>query len=444
MDLRRVPLAALAACALWPASAAASSSQISIFEAAREVSGTNDELRLQTLDEVKALGATHIRVLFYWGKTVVSRDARTKPEDFDGSDPDSAGYDWSTYDAVVREAGERGLQVIPTLTGPVPRWATAGARNHLFKPDRDEFADFAQAAGARYGDDIDTWSVWNEPNLGSFLQPQYVKGKPYSPLLYRALYQAALQGLGASGNGDDDVIAGETAPFGLVGKRVPPIPFAKLFFRGKRLDVDGWATHPYSPFGGPFQTVRRSSGNVTIAVIGRLIKTLDRVSKHPGLGLYITEFGVQSKPDPLGVSLARQNDFRNLSEKVAYDNPRIKAFAQYLMRDDARDHGGGEAFGGFESGLRLASGAEKPAYAGYRLPVVASRRGSGVRLWGLVRPATEATSVEVQQRDGGAWKTIGTADTTASGYWRSTATYRKNRTFRVRWEDFDSPAASIL
>src|SRR5690606_16411204 len=85
------------------------------------------------------------------------------------------------------------------------------------------------------------------------------------------------------------------------------------------------------------------------------------------------------------------------------------------------------AFPGFESGLRLANGRRKPAYAGFRLPLVVQRSGrTGVRFWGKVRPATGPTEVTLQQRDGKrSWRTLKTLQTDAAGYFRSTG---RNRT----------------
>ena len=56
-------------------------------------------------------------------------------------------------------------------------------------------------------------------------------------------------------------------------------------------------------------------------------------------------------------------------------------------------------YGGFESGLRTSAGKAKPSLDGFRLPLVAkARRRPRSSLWGLVRPATGATKVVVQQR----------------------------------------------
>ena len=51
--------------------------------------------------------------------------------------------------------------------------------------------------------------------------------------------------------------------------------------------------------------------------------------------IYLTEFGIQSKPDPIaGVGLRGQAEYLAISERIAYANPRVVAFSQYLMVDD--------------------------------------------------------------------------------------------------------------
>ena len=61
-----------------------------------------------------------------------------------------------------------------------------------------------------------------------------------------------------------------------------------------------------------------------------------RAGRTPSpVNLYLTEFGVQSEPDPIsGVSDSRQSEYRAIGEWIAYRNPRVRAFSQYLMRDD--------------------------------------------------------------------------------------------------------------
>ena len=94
------------------------------------------------------------------------------------------------------------------------------------------------------------------------------------------------------------------------------------------------------------------------------------------------------------MSLQRQSEYRAISERIAYDNPRVVAFSQYLLRDDppkpacpliAR-------YPGFESGLFTYAASPSRRYDGFRLPLAVRRSGSKVSLWGLVRPATGVTT----------------------------------------------------
>ncbi len=440
---RPTPLLAAGAAALAlaaaPAPASASPSQSTIFEAPREMISGTPAQRAATLDEIAAFGVHRMRILLSWTAVVRSGDAKRKPGSLDEANHLSPGYDWNVYDTIIQQARDRGVEVIPTITGPVPRWATGKRKGHVYKPSAAAFGRFVQAAGTRYRDLVGTWTIWNEPNQPQFLLPQYVKGKPASPKVYRSLYLAALKGLKASGNAGDTVLAGETSPRGN-DNIVAPITFLKQFFKGGRIRVDGWAHHPYTTSAGPFY--RPKKVDVTIGVLSRLVKALDRYSKHRKVPIYLTEFGIQSKPDPIyGVSEAKQNEFRALSEKIAFDNRRVKAFSQYLMRDDL-PRSGSDRFGGFESGLRYANGRKKLAYDGFRLPLVADQKGKRkVALWGLVRPAAGATKVILESRDkrGKGWKKIGRVKTSPNGVFRRSARHRSGRVYRVRWGRFSGP-----
>ena len=85
----------------------------------------------------------------------------------------------------------RGWQLLLTVSGPVPRWATNGARDTVTRPSPAEFQKFVHAVAAHYGSKVDTWSIWNEPNQPQFLLPQYSPHK--TPLLAGDLPQALLR-----------------------------------------------------------------------------------------------------------------------------------------------------------------------------------------------------------------------------------------------------------
>ena len=82
---------------------------------------------------------------------------------------------------------------------------------------------------------------------------------------------------------------------------------------------------------------------------------------------------------------------------MAYVNPRVAAFSQYLMSDDP-PRTDGYRYGGFESGLRSADGKPKPAYEGFRLPLAVEVYGGNDVLWGLVRPQRAVTQVTIERK----------------------------------------------
>ena len=191
--------------------------------------------------------------------------------------------------------------------------------------------------------------------------------------------------------------------------------------RGKgcgRLDTTGMAHHAYTTREGPW-FVPSGPNDVTIGVLGRLTKALDRAANAGavprGLPIWLTEFGIQSYPDDIqGVPLARQPEYQAISERIARSNERVASFSQYLLRDDPAT--GPDEFGGFESGLRLADGRAKPSLDGWRLPLSVRREGSKVSIWGRVRPATAPATAELQiQQGSGEWRTLQNVTTDARG-----------------------------
>jgi hypothetical protein len=430
--------------------AAASTSQSMVFEAPRELRSGNDALIGETLGEIQGFGVNWIRYVLYWRDVAPSVDSSTAPS-FDETDP--AGYNWTRPDAAIRAAKARGMKVILTVSAPAPKWASANRRSYTYKPSAARFERFMTAVGRHYAGEISKYSIWNEPNHPNFLTPQYVNGKPYSPRLYRGLFFAADRGLRAAGEGGVPLLAGETAPRG--GSRVVrPLAFLRgalclssSYRRGrgcKAAPVDGWAHHPYTTSGGPWVRPRYQD-DVTIGVLSRLTSALDRAARagvvKRGLGIYLTEFGIQSEPDPYaGVSYTKQAEYRSIAEQIAYRNGRVRTFSQYLMRDDEPRAGpASQRYAGFESGLRRSSGGAKLAYAGFRLPLVADRRSGSthVALWGLVRPAG-STRVTVQLRRKGSktWKRLKSDSTNSRGYWSTTTTaWRSGTWFRVAWTD---------
>jgi hypothetical protein len=444
-----VILSLLAGLAL-PAVGHARTSQFTMFEAPRELLSDDGALRAQTFDEIRGFGVHWLRVVLYWQAVAPQPDSRSVPS-FDERDP-AAYPGFGRYDRLIAEARRRGLHVVLTVSGPVPRWATHDRHDHVTRPSPTRFGRFMTAVGRRYRHEVARWTIWNEPNHPDFQAPQYTGHKnPASPAIYRRLVQAADRALRASGNARDRMWIGETAPRG-TGKAVAPLTFLRgalclssHYHRRAgchRLPGDGWAHHAYTPAAGPFFHPP-SRNDVTIAVLDRLNGALARAGHagavRKGIPIYLTEFGIQSHPDQIaGVSQTRQAEYRSISEQLAYRNGRVRGFSQYLMRDDLPRPGALsvlERYGGFESGLRASGGKAKLSYEAFRLPLVATRGTRRTTLWGLVRPAAGRTRVAIEYREVGStrWRHLKHDRTNRAGYWTTTTRLRRGRAYRVRW-----------
>jgi hypothetical protein len=441
---RLIPILLLALC--WPvASAAASPRQIVTFEAPRELLSAST--RDATLTQITGFGVTHVRQLVYWRDYAPDPDSKTKPA-FDASDPNAYPADkWDNLDGLIAAAKAQKVQVTLTLTGPAPKWATKARKDNLTDPDPKEFGAFATAIGRRYAADVSTWSIWNEPNQPQFLKPQYKRGKSVSGKLYRRLYQAAYAGLRSTpANADDTILIGETSPRGN-SNVVHPLAFMRgmlcldsKYRKSKscgELEADGYAHHAYTTSAGP-RFKPSNSDDVTIGVLSRLTNALDKAGKAGALPkrlpVYLTEFGIQSTPDKIsGVSLAKQAAYMAISEHIAYVNPRVVAFSQYLLSDDP-PRSEGYKYGGFESGLRSADGKTKPAYEGFRLPLAVEVYGASDVLWGLVRPQRAVSKVTIERKPKGhSWRKLKTLDTTATGVYSIKTSHKPGQTYRVKW-----------
>jgi hypothetical protein len=441
----------------------ASHGQITYFEGATQL--LEPATRAGSFRRMQALGVKALRVELYWASVVPSADSATKPA-VDFTSP--AAYDFSRYDAVLGEAQRLHWPVLLTVTGPAPRWATSNHKApYITRPDPVDFREFMEAVARHFGSQVSIYSIWNEANHPAFLMPQWnSNGTPASPRIYRALYQYGYEGLQAAGLAHPRVLFGETAPTGYdtvnikrEGGLHDVAPLA--FLRGalclnshyrrsgscSELQMSGWAHHAYTLPAGPYY-VDPLRDSVQIGTLSRLSSALDKAAAAHAipahLPIYLTEFGVQSVPNQLGVPLAKQAEFDAIAERIAWSNPRVAGFSQYLLKDDGKGgspgalvHGGTV---GFQTGLLTSSGRAKPLYAAWPVPLTVSRHGHGFSLWGLVRPAQGSTRLTVLIRSSHSrrYRVLKTVTTDSHGYWTLTSPV-SGAYWRVRWK---SPAGT--
>ena len=426
---------ALAACGSDDSGPSARS-QLSVFEDHDALVREGEAMRTRTLDELRDLGVDTLRVGIKWNEIAPRRESYTG---------------WDDYDDLLRRADGMGFRVIAYLAPDAPRWATASqarvtAENVNTRPDPEAYGDFAEAVARRYRDQVEWFSVWNEPNHVLFLKPQRE-----APRIYRELVAAAVPRIHEHAP-DAKVLVGETAPVGKPGTTIGPAEFMRRwlcldedFARAlvdrtcasfTRLDVDGFAHHPY----GPTQRVPAKKDIISLLAIRRLGRYLDRAARAGRLPLslpiYNTEFGLQSNPpDPtVSTTLARQAALINEKEELSYRYPRLRSYSQYLMYDDPAREGADERaiWSGFQTGLRFSDGRDKPAFDAFRLPIVVHTRGRRVVVWGRVRPGEGKRTVRLEARRRGDWERVVEVETDDAGYFET----RVRRASRFRYRAF--------
>ena len=412
------------------APASASPTQASMLQDDPQLLYVTSSHRSKRLSEFKSIGVDVVKVRLRW------RDMAPKkrPRGYNGADPN--GYDWRPYDLIVSGAQSRGMGVLFQLGGDAPEWATSG-RSAVRNPNATEFGRWVRAVGAHFPN-VNLYSVWNEPNLVSWLAPQQSGGVPQAPRIYRNLVRAAASGLAASGHGSDQLLIGELMPrsTGDKSKRTSPITFMRELacldshyrpYRGKAasrrgckgfkaLPGTGLAYHPYTLAGGP--GVRTPNPNdATISNLGRVTKALSRLrSKHRiqrSWPVWISEYGFESTPpDRYATPIKKVPAFMNWSEFIAYKNRRVASIAQYPLVDDPGKSAG------FQSGLRFRSGKKKPGiFAAYQRPFYARESGSRVELFGGIRAATGGSvTLQTKSSKGAKWKSLGKASLNSRGY----------------------------
>jgi hypothetical protein len=427
----------------------------------------------QSLDLMQAVGATTIHSLAFWNKLAPRANSTRRPSG-DLSNPASySDAAWAPYDALVREIAARHMQLLLTPTGFAPKWAECrGGRN--CKPNARLYGQFVTALGRRYSGTfkdsagnllprVSRWSLWNEPNQVGWLNPQ-----PQAAKLYRDLVYAGLAALKHTGHGRDQVLLGETAPVGR-GRSTDPTTFLLNLFcvdsHGHRLrgnaskaqgcthfkrfsGITGFAHHPYNTSAtGPALRPPRGKGDITLKTMSRLTNVL-RLGAHAhafrsGLPIYITEYGMQTRPPnrKYGVPVSKQAMWLNQADYLAYKNRAVHSVAQYELFD-------GNDTSIFTTGLIFHDGQPKPSYDAYRLPVWASRKGSRTSLWLWVRPAAgKPQTVLIQHDVGGGFLDVGQTTTDSHGFANVTEAGTSGR-WRIAWGSPDgvehlSRAASV-
>jgi hypothetical protein len=164
----------------------------------------------QTLDRIGDAGFIWLRQMFPW-ETIEVTPGR---------------YDWEPWDTLVQAVASHpnNLKIIAVLD-TAPSWASGnpasrspdGTKTWDAVPPTDpaDLARFASALATRYGDWIDFYQIWDEPNLSS-----HWGGRDVDPAGYAAMLKAAADAIRASdADGEATILLAGLAPTVETGPR---------------------------------------------------------------------------------------------------------------------------------------------------------------------------------------------------------------------------------
>ncbi len=359
---------------------------------------------------LERLGLDVVRVTLHWNRIETERGR----------------FDWRRSDRLLRALDRRELDAVVTIWG-TPDWAGAGPPNAA--PTRgDDVFRFAYAAAARYPF-VRHWTMWNEPNKPTWLNP--VSAQTYVKRILNPGYEGV-----KTANPSARVAGGVTAPRGGRGG-IPPVDFIRAMDRAGA-NLDAYAHHPYPDYPGdtPFRGGCKHCKTISMSTLERLLREVGRA--FPRAKVWLTEYGYQSDPDPVGVSLAMQARFVAEAARRVYKAPKVEMLIHYLYRDEPD-------LARWQSGLETVDGRSKPALLATMFPLTqVKRKGTLTTVWGQVRPGRGAQSYELQIARGGSWSSLGGIATTSSrGYLTRTVRAAKGAKLRL-WYDEGGLASPTL
>ena len=186
-----------------------------------------DELDRQ-LSLMQTAHVTWVRQFFHW----------------DEIEATAGQYDWSATDQIVNAFAARADLRLVAVLNTSPAWARPSspeATNTAPPDDPAAFATFARAFAARYGETIDHYQIWDEPNLAAAWG-----GSPPQPADYAALLSAAYDAI-HSADEEAMVIAAALAPTTERGpENVSDLLYLRdLYALGAKEFTDAIAAKPY-------------------------------------------------------------------------------------------------------------------------------------------------------------------------------------------------------
>ena len=130
--------------------------QLGIATPFGELLGKSDADMQAELQDYVTMGVDWVRLDIHWSLVQPSPNG---------------GYNWTLVDKVFKAIDAKGLEIVAILNN-TPDWMDDSLSSAA---DQAAYGRFASAAAARYGNIVDYWEVYNEPNLNGVSPEDYTK-----------------------------------------------------------------------------------------------------------------------------------------------------------------------------------------------------------------------------------------------------------------------------
>ncbi len=279
----------------------------------------------QAADKVQSAGSVWVREELNWNNIEPSND----------------NWNFGATDEAVDKLRGRGQRVLGLLVYSADWASTCSSCNSAtkYQPKENDWYDFVQTVARRYRGKIDTFEIWNEPNIDRFWKP--------SPngAAYAATLQTAVRAI-RSVNPSAHIISGGTS--GVDVDFLESVASA-----GGLNDVDGIAVHPYRDNISPEEV--RFSPDHFLNELRKVVAFIHRQGKKQRL--WVTEFGWTSNQ----LSDSQQANWLIRASVLARTIPELENIIWYDLRNDA----GGDANEN-NYGLVRRDFSEKQAMSAFR------------------------------------------------------------------------------
>ncbi len=389
------------------------------------------------LERTAAVNADVIRVNMLWSLVAFNEPA-------DPRDPADPSYNWMGYDTAIRNAVERGFDVDLTVM-LAPRWAEGPRRPGYrkapagsWKPDARAFGDFAHAVAERYSGSyraggetlprVEYFEAWNEPNLSTYITPQFKGRRNVSAGIYVKLLNRFYDAVAAESPGSR-VVTGGTAPYGdrpgRKARKTGPLRFARELMclnrklrrsrcpSGRRPEFDIYAHHPINRAAPP-TAHGPGDDDIMIADFHELRKVVRRAERRNTIAtgdrheLWANEVWWQTDPPDRVEGVAPRTQARWMQQALYLLWKQGAANVSFLQFRDAKQRRRREyTLDTYQTGVYYYNGKRKPSARAIAFPLVTDRRSKRTLfVWGKAPRSGRLTISANRKGRGGGYRKV--------------------------------------